>query len=230
MDPRRDREASRHRPQRCGIVRSAWARRHTLDAMVFGLQPLPLSATRAQRNCDGGYALRDGSATEGYALRDGWATDGHALRYGWGTPEIRMRYGIHHAATVSERLRRVRYVTGKDRIISLLRPSRKADSRSRRRHGRRGLPDPVRPLPASERVPSPDESVSGGARSPRGLLRRSHSSRFRRQMPLVPVRRRRRSWLVAVAFSHSCRALAARSWSGARRRSNAKILRASIGK
>ena len=83
---------------------------------------------RAQRNCDGGYALRDGCATDGHTC----ATEGHALRYGWGPLEIRMRYGIHHAATVSERLRRVRYVTGKGRIISLLRPSRKADSRSRR--------------------------------------------------------------------------------------------------
>ena len=99
MGPRRDREASRHRPQRCGIVRSAWARRHTLDAMVFGLQPLPLSATRAQRNCDGAARMRDGCATERHAfLCDGSATDGHGLRYGWGTPEIRMRHGIHLAA------------------------------------------------------------------------------------------------------------------------------------
>jgi len=57
-----------------------------LDAMVFGLQPLPLSATRAQRNCDGGYALRDGSATEGYALRDGAAR----MCDGWGTLAIRV--------------------------------------------------------------------------------------------------------------------------------------------
>jgi len=82
----RDRGASRHRPQRCGIVRPAWAGRHPLDAMVFGLQPLPLSATRAQRNCDGGYALRDGSATEGYALRDGAAR----MCDGWGTLAIRV--------------------------------------------------------------------------------------------------------------------------------------------
>jgi hypothetical protein len=50
-----------------------------------GLQPLPLSATRAQRNCDGGYALRDGSATEGYAFRDGSATEGYAFRDGSAT-------------------------------------------------------------------------------------------------------------------------------------------------
>jgi len=84
-----------------------------------------------------------------------------------------------------------------------------------------GLPDAVRPQVGERACPEPDESVSGGAQSPPGLLRRSHSSRFRRQMPLVPVRRRRRSSLVALACSHSCRALAARSWSGARRRSNA---------
>jgi len=102
--------------------------------MVFGLQPLPLSATRAQRNCDGGYAFRDGCATEGYALRDraarlrdGCATErptrdtharrvGHALRYGWGPPEIRMRYGITTLPGVSERLRRVRYEPGKGPI------------------------------------------------------------------------------------------------------------------
>jgi len=97
----RDRGASRHRPQRCGIVRPAWAGRHPLDAMVFGLQPLPLSATRAQRNCDRAARMRDGCATERHALCDGSATDGHALRYGWGTPEIRMRYGIRHAGAVS---------------------------------------------------------------------------------------------------------------------------------
>jgi hypothetical protein len=62
----------------------------------------------------------------------------------------------------------------------------------------------------------------------RPLLRRSHSSRFRRQMPLVPVRRRRRSSLAALACSHACRALAARSCKAFRRRRNAEILAASI--
>jgi len=123
----RDREASRHRPQRCGIVRSAWARRHTLDAMVFGLQPLPPSATRAQRNCDGVARLRDGCATEWHAcatdarrsgtlarrmrdgaarLRDGCATERptrDTMRDGFGTPcatdGARLRYACATAST-----------------------------------------------------------------------------------------------------------------------------------
>ena len=47
-------------------------------------------------------------------------------------------------------------------------------------------------------------------------------------MPLVPVRRRRRSSLAALACSHACRALAARSCRAFRRRRNAEILAAPI--
>src|SRR5262249_39794634 len=58
--------------------------------------------------------------------------------------------------------------------------------------------------------------------------RRSQASRFRRQIPRVPVRTRRRSSLTALAVSHSCRALEARVSRASRSRSRAAILGPSI--
>jgi hypothetical protein len=83
--------------------------------------------------------------------------------------------------------------------------------------------------PAMGTVSSVLAHISGEQRHQPGRPppnQRSHAFKLRRQIPLVPVRTRRRSSLAALVLSISCRVLAASATNASRRRSRAAMLRA----